>query len=191
MKTTTRIISTAIATSILTTPALAHTGVGHTHGLFAGLAHPIAGVDHLLAMLAVGIWSALVMRQRRVWAAPAAFVLAMLAGAALGVAGVALPQVEAGIALSVVALGLMILTRVEMPVAAGAVLAALFALYHGHAHGSEATGAVAAYMAGFAATTATLHIVGIGLGWLLARASYAPRIVGAAIAAFGAYAMAG
>ncbi len=171
----------------MATPALAHTGVGHTHGLLAGLLHPIAGFDHLLAMVAVGIWSALVMQRRSVWVAPAAFVLAMLAGAALGVAGIALPQVETGIALSVIALGLMIATRIELPVAAGALVVALFALYHGHAHGNEATGAIAAYMTGFTLMTATLHIAGIGLGSLLARAAYAPRIIGAAITAFGAY----
>ncbi|KAB2846535.1 MAG: HupE/UreJ family protein [Hyphomicrobiaceae bacterium] len=190
MKTTTRIVSTAIVTSIMASPALAHTGAGHTHGLLAGLMHPIGGADHLLAMLAIGIWSALVMRRLSVWAAPAAFVLAMLAGAGLGVSDIGLPGVETGIALSVIALGGMILMRVELPVAAGAVLAAVFALYHGYAHGSEATGALAPYMAGFALTTATLHIAGMGLGWLFIRASYAPRIVGAAIAVFGAYILA-
>jgi urease accessory protein len=111
----------------------------------------------------------------------------MLAGAGLGASGVGLPMVEAGIAASVVALGLMILGRVELPVAAGVALVAVFALFHGHAHGAEATGAIPAYMAGFALTTAGLHVAGIALGRLIAGYSHAPRIVGGAIAAAGAY----
>jgi len=170
-------------------PALAHTGVGHTNGFLAGIGHPIGGLDHLLAMLAVGIWSALSSRGQpgRIWVAPAAFVMAMLAGATAGYLQLPLPLVETGIALSVVLLGLMILARVEVSVAVGAALVAVFAIYHGHAHGSEATGAIVAYMAGFAVATAALHVAGIGLGLAMTRVRLAAPVAGAAIAAAGTY----
>lgn len=173
-------------------PALAHTGFGHTSGVVAGVSHPIGGLDHLLAMLSVGIWSALVSKGRtgRVWVAPAAFVTAMLVGASAGYLQAPLPLVEAGVALSVVVLGVMILTRVELPLAVGAVVMALFAIYHGHAHGAEATGAVAAYMVGFAVATATLHLAGIGLGLLMTRAQYATIAAGTLISATGAFLLA-
>lgn len=168
-------------------PALAHTGAGHTHGFISGLAHPVGGLDHLLAMVAVGIWSALAFSGRGVWVAPIAFVIAMLAGAGLAFAGVALPAVELGIAASVLVLGLMILARVELPVALGAAVVAAFAAFHGYAHGTEASGGIAAYMSGFALATAGLHVAGIGLGHLLTRVPYAPRVIGASIAAAGAH----
>jgi urease accessory protein len=173
-------------------PALAHTGVGHTHGFFAGIAHPVGGLDHLLAMLSVGIWSALASKGEawRVWVAPAAFVTAMLAGATAGYLQLPLPMVEVGIALSVLLLGLMILARVELPLALGAVVIALFAVYHGHAHGAEATGDIVAYMAGFAIATAALHVAGIGLGLAMTRVRFAAIAAGAAISAAGAYILA-
>lgn len=177
-----------------TAPALAHIGPpGHEHGGFAaGLAHPVSGLDHLLAMLAVGIWSAIVARGNiaRLWVAPAAFVAAMVAGAIAGHVGVALPLVETGIALSVVLLGIMIWTGVELPTLAATAVVALFAVYHGHAHGAEASGEIAAYIAGFALTTGALHGVGIGLGMLLTRVRFASHAAGAAIAAAGVYLLA-
>jgi urease accessory protein len=170
-------------------PALAHTGVGHADGFMAGISHPVGGLDHLLAMLSVGIWSALSSQGRtwRVWIAPAAFVGAMLIGATAGYLALPLPMVETGIAVSVILLGLMILARVELPLALGAAVVALFAIYHGHAHGAEATGAIVAYMAGFAIATATLHVAGIGLGLLMTKVRFATQAAGAAIAAAGAY----
>ncbi len=172
-------------------PAFAHTGVpGHEHGGFAaGLLHPVSGLDHLLAMLAVGVWSALIARgdTSRMWIAPLAFVTAMLAGAGAGYAGLPLPLVETGVALSVVALGFMILARVELPALAGAGVIALFAIYHGHAHGSEATGSIAAYMAGFALTTACLHVAGVAVGLAAPRIRLAAPVAGGLIAAAGAY----
>lgn len=170
-------------------PALAHTGVGHTHGFFAGVTHPIGGLDHLLAMLAVGIWSALSSRGEvgRMWVAPAAFIAAMLVGAIAGYLQVPLPMVETGIALSVLLLGLLILARLEVSLIVGAALVAAFAIYHGQAHGSEATGAILAYMAGFAIATAVLHGLGIGLGLAISRVRLAAPVAGSAIAAAGAY----
>lgn len=185
----------AAAVVVGAAPALAHVGLpGHEHGGFAaGLAHPVSGLDHLLAMLSVGIWSALATRggAGRLWLAPAAFVFAMLLGAVAGHAGIALPLVETGIAVSVVVLGLMIAARVELPALVGAGLVALFAIYHGHAHGAEATGAIAAYMAGFALTTAMLHVTGIGLGLLLTRTRLTAAVVGGLVAAVGAGLLAG
>jgi urease accessory protein len=186
-----RIVTVAALAAIAAgaAPALAHTGVGHSSGFFAGLSHPVGGMDHLLAMLSVGIWSALVSKGGawRIWVAPAAFVAAMFAGAMAGCLQVPLPMVETGIALSVLLLGLMILARVELPLAVGAVVIALFALYHGHAHGSEGTGAIVAYMAGLAFTTATLHVAGIGIGLALTRARHAAIAAGALVSAAGAY----
>lgn len=186
------IAACALAASAL--PALAHTGLpGHDHGgLAAGLAHPVGGLDHLLAMISVGVWSAVAARgsSGRVWMAPAAFVVAMLAGAVAGHAGMALPLVETGIALSVVLLGVMIATRIELPSLIGAGIVALFAVYHGHAHGAEATGSIVAYMAGFALTTAALHIAGIGIGLLLARARIATSLAGSLVAATGVWLLA-
>lgn len=181
-------------------PVLAHTGVpGHEHGgLMAGLAHPVSGLDHLLAMLAVGIWSALIARDTsrvggtsRVWLAPAAFVTFMLIGAGAGIAGLGLPLVETGIALSVVALGLLIAARADLPALASAGLVGLFAVYHGYAHGAEASGSIAPYMLGFALTTAALHLTGIGLGLGLARLRWAAPVAGGLIACTGAWLLAG
>jgi urease accessory protein len=170
-------------------PAFAHPGFGHTDGFMAGISHPVGGLDHLLAMLSVGIWSALSGQGStwRVWVAPAAFVAAMLVGATAGYLQLPLPMVETGIALSVILLGLMILARIELPLALGVAVVALFAIYHGHAHGSEATGAIVAYMSGFAIATATLHVAGIGLGVLMTRVRFSAEAAGALIAAAGAY----
>jgi hypothetical protein len=121
----------------------------------------------MLAMIVVGVWSALA-AGRRVWIVPAIFVAAMLAGAGFAQAGGALPAAETAIAMSVVALGVLIAAGVGLPVGAGAALIALFAVFHGYAHGIEATGAVTGYMAGFAVTTAVLHVSGIALGRAIA-----------------------
>jgi urease accessory protein len=177
----------AAALVALATPALAHTGTEpHMHGFIAGLAHPLGGLDHMLAMVAVGIWSALV-AGRRVWIVPASFVAAMLAGAGLARAGIALPAAETAIAMSVVALGTMIAAGVNLPIGAGAALIALFAVFHGYAHGNEATGTVVGYMAGFAVMTTVLHVTGIGLGKAIVVVPNASRLLGAGIVASGAY----
>jgi urease accessory protein len=177
----------AAALAALATPALAHSGTEpHMHGFVAGLAHPLGGLDHLLAMIAVGIWSSLV-AGRRVWIVPATFIAAMLAGAGLAQAGMALPAAEAAIAMSVVMLGTLIVAGVSLPAGAGGALVALFAVFHGYAHGIEATGTVAGYMAGFAITTAGLHVAGITLGRTIGVVPLASRLLGAGIVASGAY----
>lgn len=148
-----------------TLPAHAHVGVGATASFSAGFAHPLSGLDHMTVMVAVGLWAAL-KGGRALWAWPAAFVGVMLAGGALGMAHVALPFVEPGILASVVALGLLVALAIEVPISAGVAIIGLFALFHGHAHGTEVpeNGGGLEYMAGFAVATALLHIAGIAAG---------------------------
>lgn len=190
-----RIALAALAlVSASTLPAFAHTGVpGHEHGgLIAGLLHPITGFDHLLAMLAVGIWSAVAAKgdMSRAWRAPASFLAVMMAGSLGGYWGLSLPFVELGIALSVLALGLMILTAAELSTLAVGGLMALFAIFHGYAHGAEAVGSIGTYMAGFGVMTAGLHVAGIALGTRLLCSKYAPSVVGTLVAGAGTYLLA-
>ena len=140
-------------------------------------------------MVAVGVWSALAM-PKRVWLAPLAFVIAMLAGAAFATGGIALPMLETGIVASVIALGVMIALRVDAGPVAGAALVGAFALFHGNAHGLEATGAMAGYMAGFTAATVLLHAAGVAIGHGLLRQQGVIRFAGSAVAAAGLLLMA-
>lgn len=183
-----RILSTAAALSLLASPAFAHTGAGATSGFAAGFMHPLFGLDHLLAMVAVGGWAAL-LGGRALWLVPAAFVGAMVAGGALSVSGVELPMVETMIALSVVALGVLVAANVRVVAGIGMAVAAAFALFHGHAHGSELPAGLSAagYAAGFALATALLHMAGIGIAALAVRlaSTRAVRWAGAATALAG------
>lgn len=163
---------TLTAAALLGTATLAAAHPGHgTDTLAAGLSHPF-GADHLLAMVAVGLWSAAALPGARRWLGPLTFLAAMSLGALLGVAGLALPGVEAGIALSVSLFGLMLVAGRRLPVGAGLGLTAAAALLHGLAHGAEmpAGASVAAYATGFLATTSALHLAGIGLGQALRQA---------------------
>jgi len=172
--------------------ALAHTGdhgsTGMAPGLASGLAHPFMGLDHLLAMVAVGVL-AVQLGGRLLWALPATFVAAMAAGALAGTYGIALPQVEGMIALSVLVLGLLVAiaagARWQWPVT----LVALFALFHGHAHGAEmpALGSPALYFAGFLAATAVLHAIGVGFGAALKTRPALLRTGGVAIGLAGSW----
>lgn len=161
-----RILSLAVlALMVAPGAAFAHTGVGATHGLVHGLMHPLTGLDHVLAMVAVGILAAL-LGGRAIWLVPASFVAMAAVGGALGVEGVPVPFVEFGISASVVLLGLAIALQARLPHGWTAGLVGLFGLYHGYAHGAEmpADASGFAYGAGFLAATAMLHIAGIGLG---------------------------
>lgn len=179
-------------------PAFAHLNPAE-HGSFpAGFSHPLFGADHILAMVAVGLW-AFMIGGKAIWAVPASFVGAMLAGFALALAGVPLPFVEPAILASVVALGLLVAMAVKLPVAPAAAIVGVFALFHGHAHGGEigAAGELS-YAAGFAIATAALHGVGVTLGYGLSRvfgeagrASAFARVLGGLTAASGLYLIAG
>lgn len=172
--------------------AQAHVGAdaGAHHGLsfVDGLLHPFTGLDHLAAMLAVGAWSALVMRGRQVWTAPLAFAATLLMGAWLGAAGVVLPAVEPMIAASLLVLGLLVATRRALAPAVGGALVAGFALFHGVAHGTElaASASMAAALAGMVLGTVALHLAGVSLGRLLqSRSVWLTRVAGAGIAVLG------
>lgn len=193
-----RTISAFFACITLSTVALAHSvggpaSLSHS-GFVSGLLHPLSGLDHLLAMLAVGMWAAQI-GGRAVWIVPGAFVATMLFGAVLGVQHVALPLVEAGIAASVVVLGLALAGAVRAPIVVAAVVVGVFALLHGHAHGAELAAGLSglAYGIGFAVTTACLHAAGIVLVHLLRNRAprFALRYAGGAIAACGVFLCAG
>ena len=168
---TRRLALAAIASIAAASPALAHPGAAGHASLAAGLAHPLLGPDHLLAMLAVGLWASLLGAQgekRAVWLVPAAFLAAMATGFALNLLGMALPFVEPTVLASVVVLGLLAAAAYTVPAGVGIALVASFALFHGFAHGGELGAADAlAFGLGFTVSTALLHLAGIGLGRLL------------------------
>jgi len=182
-----------LASALLLSPALAFAHPGHDHaGVMSGIAHPIFGLDHLLAMVAVGLWAAQQTGQAR-WALPLTFVATMLLGGLIGFAGIDMPLMETGIAGSVLALGVLVALAVRLPLAVAAGLTALFALSHGVAHGLElpALSSPWGYAAGFVAATAALH----GIGYVVARnlpqvAAPLVRIAGAASALTGAWLLA-
>lgn len=191
MRVWTRRVSGCLMVGLMLAPgaALAHTGVSATHGFMHGFMHPLSGADHILSMIATGMFAAN-LGGRALWAVPCAFAVAMVAGGFFGMQGVALPYVETGIALSVIALGLAVACRWRAPVALAMALAGLFAIFHGHAHGAEmpADASGAAYAAGFLLATALLQATGIALGLaLLGRGSSERlfRLSGAAMSLAG------
>jgi urease accessory protein len=176
-----------VLSTLLGSPALAHTGQGAS-GVYAGIMHPITGLDHVVAMVAVGLWGG-ILGKPALWQLPIAFPVIMAVAGAFGVAGVPLPGVEVGIALSGMVLGAMVLFAVQMPVWAAMMIVGVFAVFHGHAHGAELPSAAnpMAFALGFVLSTGTLHLCGImigGLGrWPVGRV--AVRATGAAIALAG------
>lgn len=184
---------TLYALTLLCAPGLAVAHPGHDHSsLMAGLGHPLFGLDHLLAMLAVGLWAAQQDGAAR-WALPATFVGTMLVGGLLGFAGIGIPLMETGIAGSVLAFGLLVAVAVRLPTAVAVAITALFALTHGVAHGLElpALASPFGYAAGFVMATIMLHTFGYALVRFLPSAA-APlvRIMGAASALAGIWLLA-
>lgn len=175
--------------ALIASPAMAHDGQ-HAAGLLAGLLHPLSGADHLLTMIAVGLWAAAQGPAAKRWL-PALFPLAMMLGALTAARGSALAGMESLIGLSVIALGMLTLFSVRMPALAGSLLLGVFALAHGQAHGHEmpADASFLAYFAGFCATTVLLHLAGM----LAARQAgiVASRAAGLGIALAGAWLMLG
>lgn len=175
--------------ALLPDAALAHTGHAAAGGLASGFLHPLGGLDHVLAMVAVGLlaWT---LGGLALWLVPLAFVSAMAVGGMLGMAGATLPLVELGIGLSVVAIGGLVALGLRLPTALAMGIAAVFAVFHGHAHGTEMspTGSALGHGLGFVAATALLHSTGILAGLGLGRLTAAGRLTrasGAAIAALG------
>jgi urease accessory protein len=170
--------------------AWAHVEQGRAEGFLAGLHHPISGLDHVLAMVSVGLWGAQ-LGAPAVWLLPVTFPMVMAFGGMLGLMGVPLPGVEVGIALSGVLLGLAVLSEWRPPLWSAAAIVGFFAIFHGHAHGTElpdgASGLL--YSIGFVMATGTLHAIGIGIGvihrWGWGRAAL--RVAGALVASAGAY----
>jgi len=179
-----------IAVSFSSIPALAHIVNGAQGGFRSGFAHPVTGPDHFLAMFAVGLWGAQ-MGGRRVWRLPVAFPLVMVAGGVIGMLGIALPSIEIGIALSIVALGLAVLLAWRSPEWAALALISVFAICHGYAHGAELplSADPADYAIGFVLATGMIHLFGIGVGLALMkpRKGQFARILGGAIAFGGFY----
>jgi urease accessory protein len=177
-----------IAIVAFTTPALAHTGYTDVATFRDGLLHPLLGLDHVLAMVAVGLWASIV-GGRALWAWPASFVIAMVAGGILGTALPGLPMIEPGVALSVVVLGAVVAFGWRLPTMVGAALCAAFGIMHGFAHGAELPSgqSFALYGVGFALATAALHGVGIALARAGQRMSapIVPRVAGAVVSAAG------
>ena len=182
----------AFAALALPLAAFAHTGAdaGLHHGLVAGFMHPLTGADHLAAMVAVGLWSALA--ARRAWPdllwAPLAFAGMLLVGALMGLAGLQLPAVEPMIAASLLVLGLLVATRAHLPAGVAVAVVGLFAVFHGVAHGQELAGEsdAALTLSGMVAATVLLHAAGIAVGWALRHANaWLPRVAGAGVVALG------
>ena len=180
--------------TLVATPALAHTIPGVGAGFASGFMHPLTGIDHMLAMVAVGIWGTQ-LRRPAIWLLPLTFPLVMAFGGVLGVRAVPIPSVEIGVAASAVVLGFMILLSVRPPIVVAAFIVGTFAVFHGHAHGTELPTAAEplSYGVGFVLVTGLLHAIGIATGvidrWLLGV--MALRGMGAAISGVGAYLLMG
>jgi urease accessory protein len=170
--------------------ALAHAESGQAAGFLTGLRHPASGLDHVVAMIAVGLWGA-VLGPPAIWVLPVAFPLVMAAGGLMGLLGLPLPGVEVGIAASAIALGAMVLIEARPPLALAAVVVAFFAVFHGHAHGRELPPGANAllYSLGFVIATGLLHAVGILVGaahrWPAGR--LAVRAAGGGVALVGLF----
>jgi urease accessory protein len=161
-----KIVGSALALWCLTAvPAFAHVGQGHVVGFAYGFAHPLSGLDHIIAMVAVGLYAAN-LGGRNLWLVPSAFVATMIFGGILGYSGFPLPLVEMGIGLSVVVMSMAVSAGFNLPTLGAMALVSLFALFHGHAHGSEGVELTSflPYAAGFIIATTLLHLAGIGLG---------------------------
>jgi urease accessory protein len=175
---------------LVSNPAEAHMGTGLPGGFASGFLHPLHGADHLLAMVSVGLWGAFLGRPL-LYVLPVVFPAVMAAGAVMGMLVVPLPPVEIGIAISVLVLGGCIAFAVRPPVWVASLIVAVFAIFHGYAHGKELPSAAdpISYSAGFMIATGLLHVLGIALGSLnrLPNGVVATRSIGAAVAVLGGW----
>ena len=176
--------------ALISTPdaAFAHNEAGISGGFLSGFLHPLFGWDHIVAMVAVGLWGAF-LGWPAIWVLPVVFPLVMVLGGVLGIVGVPVPFVETGIALSAIVLGVLVAMATRAPIWAAAVIVGLFAIFHGHAHGTELPAASnpIAYAIGFVIATGLLHLTGIAFGMLTRwpNGQYAVRAGGVVIAAVG------
>lgn len=184
--------ATLSATLLMLVPTLvlAHQESGQAAGFVAGLVHPISGLDHVVAMIAVGLWGA-VLGPPAIWVLPVAFPMMMAFGGFMGLLGIPVPSIEIGIAVSAIVLGAMVLIQARPPLWVAAILVAIFAIFHGYAHGRELPAGANAllYSLGFVVATGLLHLVGILLGeahrWALGRQIV--RAAGGGIAVAGLF----
>lgn len=178
------------AALLLPSLAFAHVGIGETGGFLHGIVHPFGGLDHLCAMLAVGLWAAQ-HGGHAIWAVPLSFLGVMALAGAFGMLGVQIPFVETGVVISVLLLGVLIATSVQLPLAASIFIGGLFAIFHGHAHGAQMPTALSgfSYGAGFLVATAVLHACGISFGIALQKIASPTfvRFAGMAIALSGGF----
>ena len=188
---TRRLSLAALLTLLMITSAAAHTGLGEPASGVHGFGHPFGGLDHVLAMIAVGLLAAS-LGGRALFLVPASFLAAMAVGGVVGIGAIDLPVVEIAIASSVIVLGAAVALQWRLPLATAMALVGLFALFHGHAHGAEMPGGSAGlgYAAGFLTATAILHVLGLGLGSGIGRLTHSfarpvARIGGSAMALTG------
>lgn len=187
-----KIVLWVVLLAAVATPsnAWAHIQAGEAGGFVSGFHHPISGLDHVVAMVAVGLWGAQ-LGAPAMWLLPVAFPMVMAFGGMMGLLGIPLPGVEIGIALSAVVLGLMVLGEKRPPVWIAALIVGIFAIFHGHAHGTELPPGESGllYSAGFVIATGCLHAVGITIGliyrWTTGRVVI--RLAGATVAMAGSY----
>ena len=163
----TPILLIALLLVLLPATASAHGETGHVGGFASGFQHPLTGLDHIVAMVAVGLWGAF-LAGRAMWLLPVVFPVVMAFGGALGVLGVPVPSVETGIALSGIVLGLMVTFAAKPPLWVAAVIVGIFAVFHGHAHGTELPTSAnpMTFAMGFVISTGLLHLCGIAFGLL-------------------------
>jgi urease accessory protein len=184
-----RILCLAFPLALMAAQASAHTGEGINTGFASGFWHPILGWDHVVAMVAVGMWGAF-LGAPAIWILPVVFPLVMAFGGALGIVGVPIPMVETGIALSGVVLGLLVAFAIRAPIWVAGVIVGVFAVFHGHAHGAELPEAFSAYgyAVGFVVGTGLLHMAGIAIGFLTksAAGTMVVRAAGGLVAMVGA-----
>jgi len=181
-----------IVLTVVLWPALAcaHVGSGASGGFLTGVQHPVSGLDHVLAMIAVGLWGAQ-LGAPALWLLPVAFPMMMAFGGMLGLMGIPLPGVEVGIAVSAIVLGIMVFTEARPALAVSLAIVAFFAIFHGHAHGTELPQGQSGllYSMGFVMATGCLHGVGIAIGlvhrWNAGR--MALRGAGALVCAAGLF----
>jgi len=185
-----RILKALVLLLIIPSVAMAHTGVGDASGFMHGFSHPIYGVDHLLAMVAVGLW-AVQIGGRATWIVPSAFVAVMIVGGVFGFSDVTIPFIESGILASILIMGILIAGAFRLPMLISVFIVGFFAMFHGYAHGAEmpvSIGAVS-YSLGFALSTAIIHSVGIASGLGLRQLNFekVARYAGGAIMLSGLY----